>query len=92
MQAESCLILYARKLTYLEGFQARSLGVAWSGRCHPRATGCQHFVTSGNFLQYFLVALSLELGKRSPEYTVELNLSFCSLLENSIFSAHTLSI
>ena len=66
--------------------QARSKGVAWSGRGHPWATGCHLFATPRNFLAIFYCCFTFVAAKeRSPETLLELSLSSCDILENSIF-------
>ena len=54
------LIERSAAFSSLLGNQARSYGVTWEGKFHPRAKWCQLFATLGVFLQVnSIVALSL---------------------------------
>jgi len=66
--------------------------VAWGGRCHPQATGCQHFATPWNFLQIFYRWFVFATKERSPEIVVELKLGLCGIQKAQSFPFHTLSI
>ena len=86
VESNSALSQYFPQIFGCKRIQARSHGVAYGGKCHLWAAGCQHFATLGkcfaNFYFYFIFVAK----ERSPEILVELNLSLCDLIENSIIS------
>ena len=64
---------------------ARSYGVAWGGKCHPWATGCQLFAAPGNFFAIFYCCF-IFVAKERSDVLIELNLGLFEILETSSFS------
>ena len=59
-------------------FENRPVDIGWhgGGKCHPWATGYQHFATSEKFFRSFCCCLIFVAKEISPEILVELNLIF----------------